>query len=362
MLSRRMMIGTGLAALTAPWLGSAAAARPVPEGVHAPLRLGMLTGGAVGHRHVLGARYRADQLNGGGMHGREQIVELLVRDAAGDPATAVSALLDEGVHAVIAELAESIVAQCQLACTPLIAPATADAPTQAYAFLAGPPNEQVVKALFAAAKAGGATTVGHLVLDRLATPGLLGAADAESVAQAVALTGTEQIPGDATDLGPSMAKLTAPGPDALLVTTRPPQAAAAVTAARDGGFTGPILLAPDGVQPGLKQENVKAVVPWVTLAESATDDVPNAAAVRRFASGFGGSADPAVGYGVDAVSLAHLAFLGERDRKAGREQLEQACCIGVCGAYAMSPGNHAGLDKKALVTAVLQGGVWMPHP
>ena len=81
-------------------------------------------------------------------------------------------------------------------------------------------------------------------------------------------------------------------------------------------------------------DGLKAVVPWVTLADSAPDTVPNAAALKRFAAGFGGAAEPAVGYGVDAVSLAH----------------------------AMSPANHAGPDRKALVTAVMQDGVWKARP
>jgi hypothetical protein len=46
----------------------------------------------------------------------------------------------------------------------------------------------------------------------------------------------------------------------------------------------------------------------------------------------------------------------------GREQLESACCIGVCGAYAMTAADHAGLDRRALVTAVMQDGVWKPVP
>lgn len=362
MLSRRILLSSGMAALAAPWAGAGAYARPVLEGMTAPLRLGMLTGGAVGSRHVAGAQYRTDQLNGGGMHGGERQIELLVRDAAGDPATAVSALLDEGVHAVIAELAAPIVSQCQLSCTPLIAPTSGDTPAQPYAFLAGPTNVQVMKALMAAAKAGGAAQAGHLVTDKLATPGLLDAADTESATQGVTLTGTEQIPADATDLAPAVGKLVNAKPDALLISALPPQSASAVQAAREAGFTGPILLAPDGVPRKIEDANLKAAVPWVTLAGSAPDSVPNAAALKRFAAGFGGGAEPAVGYGVDAVSLAHLAFLGERDRKAGREELENTCCLGVCGPYAMTAGNHAGLDKNALVTAVSQGGVWKPVP
>lgn len=374
MFTRRTMMGSALAALAAPWFGAAAQARPAlqstPESMQSPLRLGLLTDlsgplAALGKRQVLGAQYRVDQLNGGGMHGGEQQVELLIRDAAGDAGAAASALLDEGVHAVIGGVAPwlsaPIAAQCQLACTPLIAPSSGDAPTQPYVFQVGPDSAAVMKALLAAAKAGGAKKVGHLVLDKLATPGLLEAATAQSAAQGVAIVGTEQVPLDAADLAPALGKLTGAAPDALLITSLPPQSASAVQAARDGGFTGPIVLAPDGVPPGLEPDpNLKAVVPWVTLADAVTDSVPNVATLRRFAAGFGGGADPAVGYGVDAVSLAHLAFLGQRDRKTGREQLENACCAGVCGAYAMTPMNHAGLDRNALVTAVMKDGVWQP--
>jgi hypothetical protein len=60
---------------------------------------------------------------------------------------------------------------------------------------------------FVSVTAGGAARAGYLVVDKLATPTLLEAADAGSAARGVELAGTEQIPVDATGLAPAVGKL-----------------------------------------------------------------------------------------------------------------------------------------------------------
>jgi len=133
-----------------------------------------------------------------------------------------------------------------------------------------------------------------------------------------------------------------------------------VTTIFTAGWTGPILLAPEGVHPafhttaGDAAEGVQAVGPWLIAADSAPDSVPNLATMRRFTEGFtpdNGSANPAADFGADAVSLTYLAFLGHRDRKMAREQLESTCCVGVCGVYNITADDHAGLAEDALVVA-----------
>lgn len=392
-LSRRSALGGGLALLFTtplyagtPALGSPARSRAESE--QSPLRLGVLThpaGPLAAHdkRQLLGIRQRAEQLNAAGGHGGHGgAVELLVRDAGADEksaAAAASALLDEGVHALIgtsvAWLGKGVLDQCQLGCTPVIVPSSGIVPAMPYAFQSAPGVHQVMGALMKAAKAGGASKIAHLGMDKLLPPEVLELAKNAADGQGLEVAGVEQFPLDATDLKDAVGKAVAAQPDALLLSALPAQSGAAVKEARAAGFTGPILLTPEGVHPEFHAtakeaaEGVQAAGPWVMTADatpdSVPDAVPNAPTVRRFAAGFvpeNGPANPAAGFGADAVSLTHLAYLGHRDRKAAREQLEKMCCVGVCGVYNITADDHAGLADDALVVATSTAGRWTVPP
>ncbi|NUT36874.1 MAG: ABC transporter substrate-binding protein [Hamadaea sp.] len=392
-LSRRSALGGGLALLVTPlYAGTPALGSPVrprPESEQGPVRLGVLTDlagplAAHGKRQLLGIRHRAEQLNAAGGHGSGHggAVELLVRDAGPDEksaAAAASALLDEGVHAVIgtsaAWLGAGVLDQCNLGCTPVIVPAAGIVPAMPYAFQSAPAAGQVLSALMKAAMAGGAGKVAQLGLDKLLSPEMTELAANAASAQGLEIAGVERFPLDATDLKDAVGKAIAAKPDALVLAALPAQSGAAVKEARAAGFTGPILLAPEGVHPEFHTtakeaaEGVQAVGPWLMIAgaapDSVPDAVPNAPTVRRFAAGFvpeNGPANPAAGFGADAVSLTHLAYLGHRDRKAAREQLEKMCCVGVCGVYNITADDHAGLAEDALLTATSKAGRWTAPP
>jgi branched-chain amino acid transport system substrate-binding protein len=143
--------------------------------------------------------------------------------------------------------------------------------------------------------------------------------------------------------------------------------AIAVRDARAAGWTGPIVVPPTSVNPGFHPaagpaaEGVRTVAPWLAAPQQAPTTQPHIPTMRRFAESFEAANGPAgtqAGYGADAVSLAHLAFLGHRDRKMARGRLDQMCCVGVTGVYNMTPADHAGLAGDALTPMTSQSGVW----
>ncbi|MBB5869636.1 branched-chain amino acid transport system substrate-binding protein [Allocatelliglobosispora scoriae] len=374
-LSRRAILIAGLGLLSPLPRAARAIAMPLP-----PLRIGViadLTGplAAVGKRQLMGIQYRADAINALGGHGAAHQLELLVRDTASTDAAippAASGLLEEGVHALIGPsapwLGRAITEAGQTSCTPTLLPTSGPAPTQPYAFQSAPSAEQVTKAMMRAAKAAtGVTKVGVLATAPLAGPDQQTALTEAASAAGLSVAGVEQFPADATDLAAAVTALLAKTPEALVISAVPPQVAYAVRDARAGGFTGPIIVPPDAVHPdffpvaGDGAEGVTAPAPWLAAPAAAPDTVPNLATLRRFTEGFAaehGPADAAAGYAADAISLLYLAYLGHRDRKMARMQLEEMCCVGVTGVYNMMADDHAGLDDGALSPLVAKSGAW----
>lgn len=381
-LTRRLLLAGGLGLAAGPVLatGRAAAADP-------PLRLGVLvarTGALVEHgrQQALGVQRRADTLNGSGGHGAGHgaaaQLELLLQDAGDSAASArdaVSRLLDRGVHGIVGPAAgwldDAAAAAAQYACTPIVLPSPGTAPTLPYAFRSGPTDAQVYRALLAAMTGTGERAAAVLRLDARDSPQLRETADAAAAGRGARIVSTETVPVDATGLADKLKALLAATPEALLLDLPGPLAAQAAAAARTAGWTGPVLSTPDAVQPAFPQlagdaaEGVRAVSPWLPVAGEAAEALPQWPALRRFAEEFGAAYGPAgasAGYAADAVTLLHQAFLGHRDRKAARDQLEAACCVGVTGVFNMTADDHAGLAGDALTVVTSRAGEWTTRP
>ncbi len=345
-LSRRAALAGGLAALAAPMLATRAAA------ASGPLRIGVIGG------ELRGIRYRLATLDAGGGHG--PAAELLTREGIADPRDAVGELLDAGVHALVSTtLAGLAVApMAQAACTPLVTTVPAPGPLAPYLFQAGPTREQVDRALLLAVKNAQHDSVGLLSLESLPTP------ESEAAARGITITGVQTFPPTATSFIDAVEALVVQGPQALIVNAPAPFAGPAVRDARAAGWMGPLFLPPEAVGPDLHRlageavDGVISPLPWLAAPSAMPDTVPNASNVKRFLAGYEPANGPApieAGYGADAITLLHLAFLGHRDRAAARAQLEAMCCLGVAGVY-----NHARLAADALVTMTAQAGAWSP--
>jgi branched-chain amino acid transport system substrate-binding protein len=324
-----------------------------------PLRIGVI-GGA-----IAGIEHRAGTFNGG--HGHEPSVELLVREGIADEASArdaVAGLLEAGVHGLISSSASwitlAVMDAADASCTPMVSTAPMAEVSRPYVFQAGPSQAQVDRALLTAVRKAGHTKAGLLSLEKLPTP------ESAAAAQGVVLTGVETFAASATSLAEPVKTLVAQAPDVLIVNAPPPYDATAVVEARSQGWTKPIFGLPQIANPdfhrvaGATAEGVSAAVPWIAAPSAAPPAMPNLPTLQRFVEAFDGVAGTEAGYGSDALSLLHLAFLGHRDRKAARDQLDRMCCLGVTGVYNMTPQNHAGLADDALVTMTSQGGGWVP--
>lgn len=378
-LTRRFLLAGGLGLAAGPLLAQERAA------ADAPLRLGILatqTGSLTEYArgHLLGAQRRVAALGAGGHsgHGAAAPIELLVQDAGDSAAAAreaVSRLLDRGVHGLIGPAAGwldgAAAAEAEHACTPIVLPATGPAPVLAYAFRSAPSTVQVNRALLAALTGAGQRAAAVLRLDARDSPALRDAVAAEAAARGARVAATETAPADGTGLAERLAALLAAAPEALLLDVPTRLAAQATVAARAAGWTGPVLVAPDGVHAGFAQlageaaEGVRAVTPWLPVAAEAAEALPHWSPLRRFAEQYAaahGPADPSAGYAADAVTLLHQAFLGHRDRKAARDALESTCCIGVTGVYTISPEDHTGLGPDTLTVATSHATTWTTRP
>ncbi|MBV1852722.1 ABC transporter substrate-binding protein [Catellatospora tritici] len=373
-LTRRTALISGLGLAAVPLL------RPGPAGAALPpLRLGVLTSQAAasadyGRQLLVGVQQRVAALAGTGGHGMAAPIELLTQDIGQTASTAreaVSRLLDQGVHGIVGPavgwLSAAAAAEADRACTPIVLPAIGAAPDLPYVFRSAPTDAQVHRALFTAMTGAGRDTAGILRLAPRDTPALREAVDAEAAARGARVAATEAAPADATGLADRVAALLAVTPGALVLDLPAALAGQAAGAARAASWTGPILTTPDAVLPAFQQaagpaaEGVQAVSPWLPVAGAAAEALPQLMAVRRFAErllGAGGQADPVAGYAADAVTLLNQAFLGHRDRRTAREQLESACCIGVTGVYNMMPDDHVGLTDDALTMVTSRSGRW----
>lgn len=349
MIGRRTLL---FGALSVPLIGAVCAASPA-YGMDSPLRIGVLgdlTGPLAQHgkRQLLGAQHRA----GGGMHGSG--IELIARDTAAAPDDAVYGLLEEGVHALIAlSAAPSLVDAANASCTPLVT--TVGSAEGPYVFQAGPSSTQVAQATMRTLAENKVTKAALMSLGE-ADPAFADAAGGRGIT----MTGAESFDTSASDLTSVAKSLMDKSPEALVINALPPFDGYAARDARAAGWTGPMLFGPSAVDPsfhlvaGPGADGAKAVAPWVAVAEP-PPDLPNATVIRRFREGFtpaNGAPGASESAAADAVTLLNLAFLGHRDRKQAKAQLDQMCCVGVCGQY------NPKLADDALTVLTSKDGAW----
>lgn len=317
-------------AVLAGGLGGAFVAAAGASASDGPLRIGILEAN-------LGAEYRAEAINSEGGH----VIELIAPPASADMRDATAALLERGVHALIGPaspwLSDAVAEIANAACTPLVCPAPSN--SLPYVFAAGPTPAQSLNAM---ARAIRPRKAGWLALDKLSTPD--GAAP------------VEEFPLGANDLTAPIKALAAQRPDVMAVWAPPPYDAFALRDARAAGWAGPILLPPTAANPGVAApaaEGARMVAPWLAAAKQAPDSLPQTPTLRRFVAGFESPLSTQNAAGADAVTLLHLAFLGHRDRRMARDQLDQLCAIGACGIY-----DHGKLSDDALIPMTMTSGVW----
>jgi branched-chain amino acid transport system substrate-binding protein len=179
----------------------------------------------------------------------------------------------------------------------------------------------------------------------------------------------ERFATDATDFTAQMVNLRGAGADVNVIWGIPPAAATATQAYRDLGIEAPLLHSHGIGNPvfleiaGEAAEGVVFPIGRILVADELPDDDPQREVIQQFVDDYVAEFDSPpstfAGHAWDAFNLAVDAFreVGT-DPQAVRDHLETAELVGISGVYQMTPEDHSGLSKDALIFAEISGGDW----
>lgn len=186
----------------------------------------------------------------------------------------------------------------------------------------------------------------------------------------ITVAGTESFAPDATDFTAQMVNLRALDADANLIWGIPPAAALAQKAYRQLGLTAPVLQS-HGIgnsvfleTAGTDADGLVAPLGRLVVADQLPADDPQAEVIERFRAdyqeAYGEPPSTFAGHAHDGFSLAvdALRAVGT-DRAALRDHLEGISdYVGISGVFTMTPEDHSGLSKDALVLVTVENGQW----
>lgn len=192
----------------------------------------------------------------------------------------------------------------------------------------------------------------------------LGKADGISVVQ------TEKFAPDATEFTAQMINTRNAKADVNLIWGIPPAAALAQKAYRQLGITTPLLQS-HGIgnkvfldTAGTAGDGVVAPLGRLVVADQLPDSDPQKPVLTKFVAdyekAYGERPSTFAGHAYDAFQLAVEAFKAVgTDKQKVRDRLEQVKgFVGVTGIFNMTPEDHSGLSKEALVLVTVSGGKW----
>lgn len=192
----------------------------------------------------------------------------------------------------------------------------------------------------------------------------LGKADGISVVQ------TEKFAPDATEFTAQMLNTRNAKADVNLIWGIPPAAALAQKAYRQLGITTPVLQS-HGIgnkvfldTAGAAGDGLVAPLGRLIVADQLPDGDPQKAVLTKFIADYekeyGEGPSTFAGHAYDAFQLAVEAFKAVgTDKQQVRDHLEQVKgFVGVSGVFTMTPTDHSGLSKDALVLVTISGGKW----
>jgi branched-chain amino acid transport system substrate-binding protein len=179
----------------------------------------------------------------------------------------------------------------------------------------------------------------------------------------------ERFATDATDFTAQMVSLRSAGADVNVIWGIPPAAATATVAYRDLGLETPLLHSHGIGNPaflevaGEAANGVVFPIGKLLVADELPEDDPQYEVITTFAQNYeaeyGTMPSTFAGHAWDAFNLAVNAFreVGT-DPQAVRDYLETAELVGISGIYRMTPEDHSGLGKDALIFAEITDGDW----
>jgi branched-chain amino acid transport system substrate-binding protein len=192
----------------------------------------------------------------------------------------------------------------------------------------------------------------------------LGKADGISVVQ------TEKFAPDATDFTAQMINARNAKADVNLIWGIPPAAALAQKAYRQLGISTPVMQS-HGIgnkvfldTAGTAGDGLVAPLGRLVVADQLPDGDPQKTVLTKFVTdyetAYGERPSTFAGHAYDAFQLAVDAFKAVgTDKQQVRDHLEQVKdLVGISGVFTMTPTDHSGLSKEALVLVTISAGEW----
>ncbi|MDP9443681.1 MAG: ABC transporter substrate-binding protein [Actinomycetota bacterium] len=184
----------------------------------------------------------------------------------------------------------------------------------------------------------------------------------------------EKFAPDATDFTAQMVNLRDAGADANIIWGIPPAAALAQQSYRQLGIDAPVLHS-HGIgnqvfleTAGDSADGLLAPLGRLLVVEQLPDEDPQKQVILEFVDAYqaeyGEPPSTFAGHAYDAFQLAINAFAEVgTDKAAVRDHLENVeGFVGISGIFTMSPEDHSGLSREALVLVTVEDGDWKLAP
>jgi branched-chain amino acid transport system substrate-binding protein len=198
--------------------------------------------------------------------------------------------------------------------------------------------------------------------------------DEIGAAEGISVVATEKFAPDATDFTAQMVNLRNAAADINVIWGIPPAAGLAQKAYDQLGIPAPVMQSHGiGNQVFLdtaaeSAEGLVAPLGRLVVADQLPEDDPQREVITEFVDAYtaeyGEGPSTFAGHAYDGWQLAidALREVGT-DKQAVRDHLEGLeDVIGISGTFTMSPEDHSGLSKEALVLVTVEGGQWKLLP
>jgi branched-chain amino acid transport system substrate-binding protein len=191
--------------------------------------------------------------------------------------------------------------------------------------------------------------------------------DAQGKADGISVAVTEKFAPDATDFTAQMVNIRNARPDAAVIWGIPPAAALAQKAYKQLGIPAPVIQS-HGIgnsvflqTAGASADGLIAPLGRLVVADQLPDDDPQKKVITDFIAQYqaaypGEAPSTFAGHAYDGWTLAIEAVKAVgTDKEKVRDWLESAKgVVGISGVFSMSPEDHSGLTKDALVLTTVK--------
>jgi len=336
----------------------------------------------IGNTYARALQLRVDQLNAqGGVSGRH--ITLVTKDNRSDPSLSVANVSALAAEPGLAGIVMGACSECLHGVAKIIdnakvptvslAPATGAArpvSDRRFVFKLGPSAEDSAAALATELRGAGVHRVALLSTDDVNGADAVSALTTQMTKVNATVVSQQLFRATDTDLSQPVHTAVGHGPDALVVSAFPAQAALVAKSARDAGYTKKIFF--DATAAGdlffsgsaaSRADDIVMVAPQALVIEDVVATTPAKIARKRWFSDYTskyGTFSGYSSYAADAVRLIADAVRGAggTEHQRMRDIMETAAFDGLSGQIQFTPNNHAGIMPQSWTTVVARAGRW----